>query len=56
MFRVLLASIKLLALCPCPYCFVKKDQIEEMRMKLDTWRCKDEHVNNNTRREKVEKT
>jgi hypothetical protein len=56
MFRVLLASIKSLSLCPCPRCFVKKDQIGEMGTKLDARQCEDECVDNDARRKKIETT
>lgn len=34
--RVLLASIKYLAQCPCPRCLVKKDQIGDLGTKFDS--------------------
>jgi hypothetical protein len=49
-------SIKSLAECPCPRCFVKKDQIGDMGTKLDTRRHENKRINNDDRRAKIEMT
>lgn len=36
--RVLLACIQFLAECPCPLCYIRKDQIAQMGTKLDSKR------------------
>jgi hypothetical protein len=48
--------MKFLALCPCPRCLVKKDQIGEMGTKLDARRRENGRVDNDDRRRKVEMT
>jgi hypothetical protein len=53
--RILLATIKFLGQCPCPYCLVKKTDICKMGMKFDMRRwvtC--ERIDNLTRRRHIE--
>ena len=35
MYRIILATIWYLGGCPCPRCFIKKDQISTLKTKID---------------------
>ena len=54
--RVLIASIRSLARCPCPRCFVTKDQIDAIGTKVDARRREDIRIDDDRRRAKVELT
>ncbi|KAI0054412.1 hypothetical protein BV25DRAFT_1817100 [Artomyces pyxidatus] len=54
--KVLLASIKSLAACPCPCCFVKKDQIGALGTHADRLRRMKPRVDDARRQDKVETT
>jgi Plavaka transposase len=55
-FRVLLASIKYLARCPCPRCFIQKDQIGAIGTTIDEQRRRHERVDSEHRQGDVEMT
>ena len=54
LIRVLIATIKSLGRCPCPRCFVRKDQIGDMGTVNDTKRRENIRTDNQERQEKVE--
>ncbi|THH19110.1 hypothetical protein EW146_g1980 [Bondarzewia mesenterica] len=51
--KIILASIKSLGKCPCPRCFVKKDQIGALGMKLDQKRRENGRVDDSARQGKI---
>ena len=54
--RVLLATIRSLAKCPCPRCFVEKDKIPRLGLKVDKRTRERERVDDHPRRKNVELT
>lgn len=54
--RVLLATIRSLARCPCPRCYVEKSKIEHLGTKADMNARKHERVDNHPRRSEVDRT
>jgi hypothetical protein len=52
--RVLLASIRFLARCPCPRCLIEKSQIHELGTTRDQQRRKRTRIDSHLRQQKVE--
>ncbi|KAK6972044.1 GLOBIN domain-containing protein [Favolaschia claudopus] len=53
--KVLLATIKNLGGCPCPRCFIRKDQIADMGSKADMRRRKNLRTDNSSWRQTIER-